>query len=74
MKKVKCRQLAGACDEIITGNTPAEMAENSKKHSMYMAQDPAHQEAMQAMMKMSPEEQQKWYKDFEDNFSSLEDV
>lgn len=73
MKKATCKQLAGACDENITGNTPEEMAENSKKHMMQNQSDTAHQEAMQAMMNMSEEEQQSWYKDFVDSFDSLED-
>lgn len=74
MKKATCKQLAGACDEIITGNTPEEMAENSKKHAMENMNDGAHQQAMQAMMKMSEEEQQSWYKNFVESFDSLENT
>ena len=72
MKKATCRQLKGACDEMILGNTPEEMAENSRKHAMENANDPARQEAMQSMMKMTKEEQVKWYKNFVDSFKSLE--
>jgi hypothetical protein len=74
MKKATCKQLAGACEEIITGNTPEEMAENSKKHAMENINDPAHQKAMQDMMNMSEEAQQTWYQSFVDSFNSLEDV
>ena len=74
MKKATCKQLAGACDEVITGNSPEEMAENSKNHAMENMNDGPHQAAVQAMMKMSKEEQQEWYEDFVDSFDSLEDV
>ena len=74
MKKATCKQLAGACDEIITGNTPEEMAENSRKHGMAMAQDPAHKRAMQAMMQLSKQDQQNWYQKFVDSFDQLEDA
>lgn len=76
MKKATCKELAGACDEIITGNTPEEMGENSRKHAVEKVQsgDSAHQNAMNEMMKMSQEEQQKWYKNFVDNFDNLEDA
>jgi hypothetical protein len=74
MKKATCKQLAGACDEIITGSTPEEMAKNSKKHAMSNVGDEAHKKAMQDMMDMSQEEQQAWYKNFVDSFDSLEDV
>ena len=76
MKKTTCRNLRGACNEIITGNTPEEMGKNSKNHVMKMVQsgDEAHKKAMEAMMKLSQEDQQKWYKDFVDSFDELEDA
>ena len=76
MKKSTCNNLAGACDEVITGETSAEMGENSRNHVMQKVQagDEAHKQAMEKMMAWSPEDQQKWYKDFEDSFDSLEDA
>lgn len=76
MKKTSCKNLAGACEAIITGNTPEEMGENSRQHVMKLVQagDEAHKKAMEAMMTLSPEDQQKWYKEFEDSFNSLQDV
>lgn len=73
MKKATCNQLKGACNQIITGNTPEEMGENSKKHVMEMVQkgDEAHQRAMDNMMKMSQEEQNKFFDDFRNSFESL---
>lgn len=76
MKKTTCNALAGACDHEITGNTPEEMGESSKKHAMEMvaAGDQAHIDAMEKMKNMSPEDQQKWYEDFKNNFDALEDA
>lgn len=76
MKRTTCNNLGGACDELLTGETPSEMGENSKNHVMQKVQagDEAHKKAMKEMMALSPEDQQKWYKDFEDSFGSLEDV
>lgn len=76
MKKATCNNLGGACDEVITGETSVEMAENSRNHVMKKIQsgDEAHKKAMDAMTALSPEDQQKWYKDFEDSFDSLEDA
>lgn len=58
MKQLSCKQLGGACDQMITGNTPEEMAEDSKKHAMKMfaANDEAHINAMEKMRSMTPEE------------------
>ncbi len=74
MKETTCKQLAGACDQEITGSTPEEMAENSKKHAMEMVQagEQKHIEAMQKMMQMKPEDQKAWYQNFVDTFGDLE--
>ena len=76
MKKTTCKDLRGACDAEILGATPEEMGENSKKHVMELVQsgDAKHQSAIESMMKLSPEEQQKWYKEFLENFDSLQDA
>ncbi len=76
MKKSTCNNLAGACDEVITGETSAEMGENSRNHVMQKVQagDEAHKKAMEEMMAWSPENQQAWYKKFENSFDSLEDA
>jgi arginyl-tRNA synthetase len=73
MKKTTCRNLRGACDAEITGETPEEMGENSKQHVMKMVQagDKDHTAAMQEMMMLSKEDQQKWYEDFKNSFDSL---
>lgn len=76
MKKTTCRNLRGACEEIIVGETAGEMGENSKQHIMKMvkAGDKGHKKAIEEMMALSKEDQRKWYKGFEDSFDSLEDV
>lgn len=75
MKKTTCNNLGGVCGLVLTGETAEEMGENSKIHVMEMVQagDKAHNKAMEDMMSLSPEEQQKWYKDFQESFNSLED-
>lgn len=76
MKKTTCKNLRGACDAEILGATQEEMSDNCKKHVMEMLQngDEPHTTAMNEMMKMSPEDQQKWYEDFKESFSSLEEA
>lgn len=76
MKQTTCSNLGGTCDEVITGETASEMGENSKNHVLQKIQagDKSHKKAMKEMMALSPEDQQQWYKDFEDNFSSLQDL
>lgn len=76
MKKATCQDLKGACDFEITGATPEEMAENSKKHAMEMfaQQDSAHLEAMEAMKGMTPEDQQKWFEEFKEKFKDFPDA
>lgn len=76
MKKATCRQLKGACDTIITGRSPEEMAENSKAHAMEMLQkgDSSHIAAMEDMKKLTSEEFQEWYKNFVKDFDSLEEM
>ena len=75
MKITTCKNLGGACDEVLKGETVGEMGQNSKNHVMQkiLAGDEAHKKAMEEMMALSPEDQHKWYKDFEDNFDSLQD-
>lgn len=76
MKKATCKKLGGACNEMITGETATEMGKNSKKHVMEKIQkgDVDHKKAMKKMMALSPEEQQKWYQNFEAKFDSLPDA
>lgn len=76
MKKATCKDLLGACDFVVMGETPEEMAENCKSHAMEMMQkgDSAHIEAGKAMMAMSKEEQMQWYQGFVAGFGELEDA
>jgi hypothetical protein len=76
MKQTTCRNLQGACDSIITGETPEEMGQHSKQHVMekVRAGDQEHKAAIDSMMMLSREEQQKWYEDFKQGFDSLPDA
>lgn len=73
MKKTTCRDLKGACDEVIMGETAEEMGENSRKHVMEKIQagDVDHKAAMEDMMKLSEAEQTAWYEGFKNSFDSL---
>ena len=73
MKKTTCRELRGACDFEITGSTPEEMGEKSKKHVMEMVAkgDEAHLVAIESMKALSPEEQHQWYEEFKQSFEDL---
>jgi hypothetical protein len=76
MKKITCRDLRGACDEVITGETADEMSENCKQHvmSMIVAGDEDHKKAINEMMALSQEDQQKWHNNFKTSFDSLENA
>jgi len=54
MKKMTCKQLGGACDEVFSANTFEEIAEMSLNHGMKMFQkgDPAHLKAMDTMQQL----------------------
>lgn len=73
MKQATCKQLRGACDTIITGTSAEEMAENCKAHVSDMLQDgdESHKIAVNEMMSLSKENQQKWYEEFLASFDSL---
>ncbi len=55
MKQTTCRNLRGACDAVITGETAEAMGAASKQHVMQMlhAGDAAHKQAMDAMLQLS---------------------
>lgn len=62
MKKIFCSDLGGpeTCEVEIRGNTPDEVAKNCQEHVMEQIEkgDNAHQDAMENMHGLSPEEQQ----------------
>lgn len=70
-----CKDLGGACDIVFHGNTFAEMAEQSKKHSVAMIKkgDDAHIQAMNKMQSLmgNPEKMALWMKEKEALFNSL---
>ncbi len=76
MKKTTCKGLRRACNAEILGATPEEMGENSKKHVMKMIAtgDKPHQKAIEEMMKLSKEDQTKWYEEFKNSFEALENT
>jgi len=75
MKKMTCKELDGVCDAEITGNTPDEMAKNSRAHAM-SANDEAHKNKMKQMGEMlrGPEAVKKYMDDFKARFDALPDA
>ena len=68
MKKVICSDLGGPeeCEVEIRGNTPDEMAKNCQEHVMEEVSkaDSAHQNAIENMQGLSPEEQQEKFTEY----------
>ena len=62
MKKIICSDLGGleSCEVEIKGNTPDEVAKNCQEHVMDEVEkgDSNHQDAVENMQGLSPEEQQ----------------
>lgn len=78
MKRMTCRDLGGACDHVFEANTFEELAEQSKQHgmAMFMAEDPAHLEAMEKIkaLMQSPEQMQEWMDEKRKAFEALPDA
>jgi hypothetical protein len=77
MKKMACKQLGGACDEVFYTDTFEQMAELSKQHGMQMFQagDEAHLQAMDKMKMLmeNPEEMNAWFEGKQMEFEHLPD-
>ena len=75
MKSMTCRQLGGACDEKFHAHTFEEMAALSKQHGteMFQKKDPAHLQAMDAMMQLmkDPAAMQQWFEEKRNEFDTL---
>ena len=76
MKKATCRDMRGACDAEFQGETAEEMGAKCRQHVMEMMQsgDEDHKAAVESMMQLSKEEQEKWYDEFRSRFNSLQDA
>jgi predicted small metal-binding protein len=65
MKKIICSDLGGPaeCEVVIKGNTPEEMVKNCQEHVMEEVEkaDSSHQDAVENMQGVSPEEQQEQF-------------
>lgn len=76
MKKMRCKDMGGACDMLITGNTPDEMGEHCAQHGMLMVKqgDQDHIDAMQRMQDMSPGEFASFWAEFRRNFEDADEA
>ncbi|MCB9812202.1 hypothetical protein H6778_00935 [Candidatus Nomurabacteria bacterium] len=68
MKKIICSDLGGpeSCEVEIKGNTPDEVAKNCQEHVMEEIGkgDSDHQDSVENMQSMSPEEQQEKFAEY----------
>ena len=75
MKTMTCKQLGGACDVQFRADTFEEIAEQSKRHGMEMAEksDQDHLRAMEAMKEKmkNPAAMQTWMDQKKAEFNSL---
>ena len=71
MKKLTCRDLGGACDEQITGNSFDELGSMCRTHVMAQMNngDEAHQVAAARMKNASSEEQKTMMAEYEKRFN-----
>ena len=77
MKKMTCKQLAGACEVEFHAETFEEMAELSKKHGteMFEKGDEAHLKAMEDMRELMKDQDafKEWFEKKKKEFDALPD-
>lgn len=73
MKQLTCRDVGGACDEVLSGETIEELGEMAKKHVMDV-NDEAHQEKMQEMKAKSEQERETFWQDMVNKFNAAPDA
>lgn len=71
MKKMTCKQLWWACDMAFHAEDFEAMGAMCKAHVMEVKDDPAHQEAMNDMMKLDPAAQQAKMEGWRAEFDAL---
>lgn len=68
MQKIICSDLGGPaeCEVELRGDTPADVVKNCQEHVMAEVEqgDSAHQDAVEDMSGLSPEEQQEKYAEY----------
>lgn len=75
MKKMTCKQLGGACNQVFEARTFKEIVKLSKKHGMEMFKtgDQDHISAMQKMQEIMeyPDLMKEWLEDKQAEFNEL---
>lgn len=68
MKKITCSDLGGpeSCEVELKGDTPEDVVKNCQEHVMEEVEkgDSEHQDAVENMQGLSPEEQQEKYTEY----------
>lgn len=73
MKKLTCKDVGGACDEVLSGETLDELGAMAKKHAM-AANDDAHKEKMAEMAAKSAEERAAFWQEMTAKFNAARDA
>lgn len=76
MKKLTCRDLGGACDEQITGDSFSEVGSKCRTHVMEQMNngDEAHQAAAASMQNASSELQKSMMAEYEKKFDEAPNI
>ncbi len=72
MKKLTCRDLGGACDTELTGETFLDIGKQSHAHVVEQIKngDTAHMQAAEKMMHATPEQLQEWMEGWQRAFEN----
>lgn len=74
MKKMTCREIGGACNAVIQGNTAEELINRATKHVITMSRkDNGHKKdkAMIDKTQQNPQAAKKWMEEFQVKFDAL---
>jgi hypothetical protein len=74
MKKMTCKDIGGACNAVIEGNTAEELINNATKHVIKMSKkDDGHKKdkAMIDKTQQDPQAAKKWFEEFKVKFDAL---
>lgn len=69
MKTMTCAQMGGPCDTAMSVETKEEMMEKGTQH-LKSSTDEAHQKILAGMASMTPEDNAKWQKTFDEKWEA----
>ena len=69
MPEFTCKELAGICDEVFSGDTPEEVMQQGMGHMMGDDLDEAHAAHKKTLESKTPEDGEKWMAWFQAEFA-----